>query len=63
MPDVLFLLGVGLALGPMTEVLRPEDPGSVGPVFTTVTLVIILFEGGLDLHVDDLGGRGTGRSC
>ncbi len=53
-PDVLFLLGIGLVLGPMTEVLRPEDLGSVGPVFTTVTLVIILFEGGLDLHVDDL---------
>lgn len=51
-PDVLLLLALGLVLGPATHLVRPEHLGAVGPLFTTVTLVIILFEGGLGL---DLG--------
>jgi len=51
-PDVLLLLGLGLLLGPALNLVRPEQLGAVGPLFTTVTLVIILFEGGLGL---DLG--------
>ena len=51
-PDVLLLLGLGLLLGPGLNLVRPEHLGAVGPLFTTITLVIILFEGGLGL---DLG--------
>lgn len=50
-PDVLLLLGLGLVLGPATGLVRPEHLGAVGPVFTTVTLVVILFEGGLGLNL------------
>ncbi len=50
-PDVLLLMGLGLLMGPATGLVKPEDLGAVGPVFTTVTLVVILFEGGLGLDL------------
>lgn len=53
-PDVLFLVVIGLCLGPLLGVVTPEKFGVVGPVFTAVTLVIILFEAGLMIHLDVL---------
>lgn len=53
-PDVLWLFGIGVALGPVLHVVEPESFGDVGPVFTTIALVFILFEGGTDLHLDAL---------
>ncbi|MFO8021982.1 MAG: hypothetical protein R6U65_05920, partial [Perlabentimonas sp.] len=45
-PDVLLLMIVGLVMGPLLGLVSPADFGVAGPVFTTITLVIILFEGG-----------------
>jgi len=53
-PDVIFLVVIGLCLGPLLGVVTPEKFGVVGPVFTAVTLVIILFEAGLMIHLDVL---------
>ncbi len=53
-PDVLLLILIGLALGPVTHLVEPSQLGSVGPVFTTVTLVLILFESGVGLQIDTL---------
>lgn len=53
-PDVLFLLALGMLAGPIFQVALPEHFGAFGPIFTTVTLVIILFEGGLHLDMADL---------
>ncbi|MEX1140040.1 MAG: cation:proton antiporter [Bacteroidota bacterium] len=53
-PDVLYLIVIGLILGPVFRIVRPEDFGKVGHVFTTIALVIILFEGGLDLGIAQL---------
>ncbi len=53
-PDVLFLVVIGLCLGPLLDVVTPETFGVVGPVFTAITLVIILFEAGLMIHFDVL---------
>lgn len=53
-PDVLLLLGLGLLLGPASGLVQPEDLGAAGPVFTTVTLVVILFEGGLGLDLKEV---------
>ncbi len=60
-PDLLFLIGIGLLIGPVFGLVSPESFGIVGPIFTTVTLAIILFEGGLHLRVDaiKLSFRGT----
>src|SRR3970282_2289603 len=53
-PDVLYLIVIGLVLGPLLEFIQPEDFGKVGRVFTTIALVVILFEGGLELSIDML---------
>jgi NhaP-type Na+/H+ or K+/H+ antiporter len=53
-PDVLYLILIGLILGPVLRIVHPEDFGKVGNVFTTIALVIILFEGGLDLGISQL---------
>jgi NhaP-type Na+/H+ or K+/H+ antiporter len=60
-PDVLLLIGIGLVLGPVSHLVRPDQFGKVGPVFTTVTLVFILFESGTELHIRTLRDslRGT----
>lgn len=54
LPDVLLLTIIGIVLGPVLHVAQPESFGSVGPVFATVTLVILLFEAGLSLDLDVL---------
>jgi len=53
-PDVLYLILIGLLIGPVFGIVKPDDFGKVGPVFTTIALVVILFEGGLDLPIDTL---------
>ncbi len=54
-PDVLVLVLTGLLLGPVLGVVSPEHFGRVGGVFATITLIIMLFEGGLDLDFATLG--------
>lgn len=61
-PDVLLLLALGLLLGPVFGLAKPEDLGAVGPVFTTITLVVILFEGGLGLDLRVLARSLAGAS-
>lgn len=53
-PDVLWLFTIGLLLGPIGGFVRPENFGAVGPVFTTITLVFILFESGIDQRLEPL---------
>jgi len=54
MPDTVWLIGIGILLGPVFQVLKPTDFGVVGAVFTTIALVVILFEAGLDLSFKSL---------
>jgi len=51
-PDVLLLILIGLCLGPLLNIATPKHFGVVGPIFTTVTLVIILFESDVGLRLD-----------
>jgi NhaP-type Na+/H+ or K+/H+ antiporter len=53
-PDVLLLILIGLLIGPVLHLTTRTSFGRVGPVFTTITLVLLLFEGGLDLGIDTL---------
>jgi cell volume regulation protein A len=54
-PDVVWLIGVGIFLGPLTGLLPREQLLRVSPEFGAVTLVIVLFHGGLSLRLSDLG--------
>lgn len=53
-PDVLWLFIIGLLVGPVFGWAKPESFGGVGPVFTTITLVFILFESGIDQRLEPL---------
>ncbi len=53
-PDVLMLMIIGLIIGPVFGFVSPSDLGSFGPVFTTITLVVILFESGTSLSISTL---------
>jgi cell volume regulation protein A len=53
-PDVLLLIVIGLILGPVSHLVSPVQFGIVGPVFSTITLVFILFESGTGLHIGTL---------
>jgi potassium/hydrogen antiporter len=53
-PDVLWLFTIGILLGPVFHVVSPSNFGAVGPVFTTITLVFILFESGIDQRLEPL---------
>ncbi|MFH1646762.1 MAG: cation:proton antiporter [Chloroflexota bacterium] len=53
-PDVILLILIGIVVGPVLGLTSPSLFGAVGPVFTTITLIIILFESGLALRLSML---------
>lgn len=60
-PDPLILMMVGLLLGPVSGITHTEAYGQVGPIFTVITLLIVLFEAGIGLRPAEVGSavRGT----
>lgn len=54
-PDTLWLIGVGMLVGPVLGWLKPEDFGLAGSILTAVALAVILFEAGLELQLKHLG--------
>jgi len=60
-PDLLILIVIGILIGPVLGLVTPGDFGIVGPLFATVTLAVILFEGGLHLKIETIKSafRGT----
>jgi cell volume regulation protein A len=53
-PDALLLLGLGIVLGPVSGVVPPHGLAEFAEYFGTLALVIILFEGGMDMDLDKL---------
>ena len=53
-PDVLFLFVLGILMGPVFKWVQPEQFGKLGSVFATITLVFILFDGGMELRFEHL---------
>lgn len=51
MPDVLVLLLVGLLFGPVLKLLQPSQFQTVTPILGTLALILVLFEGGLELNL------------
>ncbi len=50
-PSVLMLMGIGVFLGPVTGWLASDALLTIAPYFGTMALLIILFEGGLELDI------------
>lgn len=55
LPNVLLLMIIGLLLGPVFGLVQPSDMGKFGSVFTTMTLIAILFQSGTSLDLKALG--------
>ena len=50
-PNSLFLILIGMILGPVLSVFSTADVDPVTPFLTTLTLMMILFEGGLNMDI------------
>lgn len=53
-PDVLWLIAVGIVLGPVTGWVPREHLAAIAPYFAAITLVIVLFEGGVNLRLSEV---------
>lgn len=54
-PDLLILILIGFVAGPSVfNLINQKDLGQVGTVLATITLIIILYEGGLHLNAKSL---------
>jgi len=61
-PDIIFLIFIGIIIGPVAGLIKPSDLGIVGPIFSLMTLVIILFEGGIGLKIQEIVGTLRGAA-
>jgi len=50
-PDIVVLLAIGISLGPILHVVKPETFQSSISILGTLALILILFEGGLELRL------------
>lgn len=53
-PNVLLLLLIGIVIGPVSGVITSDFFGELGSVFTTITLIVILFESGSVLNFKEI---------
>lgn len=56
LPDVLPLMLLGVLLGPVFQIVSPQDFGEAGHIFTTLVLIMVLFKSGLNFRVLSLRG-------
>src|SRR5579883_1026280 len=52
-PDVIVLMAVGLVLGPVLGWVKAAQFESITHILGTLALILILFEGGLELNLRD----------
>lgn len=60
-PDVLWLIGIGALLGPVLGLVERETLLASAPHIGALALVVVLFDGGSELRLEELG-KSTGRS-
>jgi cell volume regulation protein A len=53
-PNVLLLLLIGIIIGPIGRIVSRDFFGELGNVFTTITLIVILFESGAGLRFSEI---------
>jgi len=53
-PDVLILMGIGIVLVPVLNLMDPKDLTGFAEYFGSFALMIILFEGGMDISIERL---------
>ena len=55
-PDVIWLMLVGIVIGPVLNLVSREQLLTIGPYFGALTLVVVLFEGGSTLRLGEVAG-------
>ena len=50
-PDVAFLMILGVIIGPILGIIQPETVIQIVPYFAALALIIIMFDGGLNLDI------------
>lgn len=53
-PDVLLLMCLGIVVGPVLNWVTPQQFEDVGPLLASLTLLLILFDSGIDLSIDSI---------
>ncbi len=53
-PDVAFLMILGVIIGPILGIIQPEAVIQVVPYFAALALIIIMFDGGLNLDIKNM---------
>jgi NhaP-type Na+/H+ or K+/H+ antiporter len=53
-PNVLLLMIIGILIGPVSGFVGTDDFGKVGPIFSNLVLLFILFESGTNLKLREL---------
>ncbi len=48
-PDIAFLMVLGVIIGPVLGIIQPEAVSQIVPYFAALALIIIMFDGGLNL--------------
>jgi len=54
MPDVAFIMMLGVLIGPVLDIIQPEVVLEVVPYFAALALIIIMFDGGLNLEIKSM---------
>jgi cell volume regulation protein A len=49
-PDILILIALGYLIGPVFHIINPSDIAPASQIIASLALVVILFNGGLDLE-------------
>ncbi len=53
-PDVAFLMILGVIIGPVLGIIQPEAVMQIVPYFAAIALIIIMFDGGLNLDLKQI---------
>jgi cell volume regulation protein A len=56
LPEVLLLIGFGVLIGPTFHLVDIEFFAAVTPLAGTVAIILILFDGGLEINIKELRG-------
>ena len=53
-PDIAFLMVLGVVIGPVFGIIQPEAVIEIVPYFAALALIIIMFDGGYTLHIGNV---------
>ena len=53
-PDVAFLMILGVIIGPVLGIIQPEAVIQIVPYFAALALIIIMFDGGLNIDIKNM---------